>query len=220
LTIYKAIVCDAYGTLFNLDESLISNLEIDNAIDILAYARTKQLAYTWQYSLMQAYIPFDSITQMAIEDGCRISGNHPEDAGKLIKLYTEPTVFSDVQSALKKLSEKSAPLFILSNGTRKMIDAGMHKNNLSHLIDGVFSADQIKRYKPDPRVYAMVTSHLNCRPEEVLFISSNAWDAVGAEEYGYEVLWLNRAHNYREQYCRRNRIREIFSLSDVTDIIG
>ncbi len=212
---YKAIVYDAFGTIFNLDSSRIESLHIPMSDHILAYAREHQLAYTWQYSLMQAYVSFDKITQQVIADGCRKFNVVSDHVDTLCSLYMSPVVYEDVIPSLEKMKSLEVPHYILSNGTPAMLKSGIQINHLEAFFDGFYSADAIRRYKPDPRVYAMVNQSLKCRPEEILFISSNQWDAVGAEEYGYEVLWLNRNQSFRESYTLSARIHEIESMLEI-----
>ncbi len=212
---YRAIAFDAFGTIFNLDPSLIQALNIPKANEILAYAREHQLTYTWQYSLMQAYKSFDKITIQVIEDGCRKHNIVSDHVDALCSLYMSPIIYDDVIPALQQSKALDIPHFLLSNGTPSMLKSGIQINNLENLLDGFMSADSIKRYKPDPRVYAMVNQSLNCRPEEILFISSNQWDIVGAEEYGLEVLWLNRNNTFRESYTHSARIQEINSMLEI-----
>jgi len=141
---------------------------------------------------MQAYIPFDRITKIALQDACKKSGVEQSIIDELMPLYFEPTTFDDVLAPLKVLQEKSIQLGILSNGTHQMLQSGISKNGLANLVHYVFSVDDIKVFKPDPKVYAMVTKALKLDASEITFVSSNQWDVVGAANFGFRVLWVNR----------------------------
>jgi len=184
----KAYIFDAFGTLFNLDKELLRHIEHPAVSDILAYARTKQLSYTWLNSLMQTYRPFSEITRIALEDGCKKYNASTELADQLAPLYFEPTTFEDVLPTLKMLQKSSATTGILSNGTHAMLQSGIQKNDLGDYLDGVYSVDDIGMYKPAPDVYEMVTKALNLKPNEVLFSSfssslGESWRYVSGVDY-------------------------------------
>ena len=214
----KVIIFDAFGTLFNLDKSLLENIAVAKVPDILSYAREKQLCYTWLRSLMDDYISFDKITEIALLDGCKKYGADAALVHKLIPLYTQPKTFDDVAPTLSALKNSGNFLGILSNGTHKMLESGIIKNKLSDAIDKVFSADDIKVYKPDPRVYAMVCDGLNLKPKDITFVSSNQWDVVGAANFGFKVKWVNRSKTFRESVTIKENIEEIGSLTELAKL--
>lgn len=211
----KAYIFDAFGTLFNLDKSVIGNVDNPHVPDILAYARTKQLSYTWLHSLMNKYVPFDEITKTALTDGCKKYGVADAVVEQLMPLYFEPTTFEDVLPTLKGLQAMQSVTGILSNGTRNMLQRGIAKNGMTEYINHVFSVDDIAKFKPDPAVYKMVTDKLGLDPSEVMFISSNQWDAAGAANFGFEVSWINRSNSFREAITYQDNIKELNALTDL-----
>jgi len=213
--VIKAYIFDAFGTLFNLDEGLLRHIEHPAVSDILAYARVKQLSYTWLHSLMQTYRPFSEITRIALEDGCKKYDAPTKLTDQLAPLYFEPTTFEDVLPTLEMLRKTSVTTGILSNGTHKMLQSGIKKNGLDDYLSAVYSVDDIGVYKPAPDVYAMVTKALNIRPEEVLFSSSNQWDVAGAAQFGFKVAWVNRGRVFRESITKLANVREVSSLTEI-----
>ena len=211
----KAYIFDAFGTLFNLDKSVIGDVDNPHVPDILAYARTKQLSYTWLHSLMKKYVPFDEITKTALTDGCKKYGVEDAIVNQLMPLYFEPTTFDDVLPTLKGLQSRQSTTGILSNGTHDMLQRGISKNGMSAFIDHVFSVDDIAKFKPDPSVYKMVTDKLGLEPSEVMFISSNQWDAAGAANFGFKVSWINRSNTFREAITYDDNITELNALTDL-----
>jgi len=215
----KACVFDAFGTLFNLDSSILADIDHPKLKDILSYAREKQLSYTWLRSLMKRYIPFDEITKIALQDGCKKYGVEVGMVEEIIPLYFEPTVFEDVMPTLAKINKTQIDTAILSNGTFAMLESGITKNEIGHFIDHVFSVDDIKIFKPDPAAYSMVTAQLKLSPEEVLFVSSNQWDVTGAASFGFNVAWVNRNDVFRESVTITPNVQEVSSLTKLIDII-
>ena len=212
----KAVIFDAFGTLFNLDNSILNDIVHPSVPDILNYTREKQLSYTWLHSLMNDYRSFDEITTMALSDGCKRFGASPELVQKLSRLYFAPVVFDDVIPGLQLLHKQSNVLLgILSNGTEEMLNSGIQLNQLEAFLDKVYSVDRVKVFKPDPRVYKMVTDDLRCAPAEVLFVSSNQWDVAGSARFGFQVCWLNRGDLFRESIIDHSDIKEILSLQEV-----
>ncbi len=211
----KAYIFDAFGTLFNLDNRLLDHIKHPSKEDILNYARSKQLSYTWLQSLMQSYQAFDQITRIALEDGCKKYDAPSDLANALSALYFKPIIFDDVLPTLQKLQKKSKITGILSNGTHQMLRSGIQKNGLENYLNVVYSADDIGMYKPAPQVYQMVTNGLKLQAKEVLFVSSNQWDVAGAANYGLQVAWLNRHGAFREAITMKDNVREIGKCVDV-----
>ncbi len=192
----KIIVFDAYGTLFNvnsLDGLLTQHFE-DKAAAISALWRRKQLEYTWLHTLMGTYVPFSTLTFDALAFSCEhlkvtIS---PQLKQELRQQYLQLSSFEDVQAVLTELRAAGHELAILSNANPEMLTGAINANELGGLFSAVLSAHQIKMYKPRPQVYQMACDHYNCAPDQVIFVSSNTWDVVGAKQFGFQVAWLNR----------------------------
>lgn len=188
----RAYIFDAYGTLFDV-HSVVQRGGIPEDLQALSTLwRQKQLEYTWLRALMERYENFWEVTEAALRLAVRelkIELNGAQ-LDHLMQAYLFPSVFPDVQPALDAL--KPAPLAILSNGSPKMLESAVHHNGLESYFVEIISVDRVKTYKPSPRVYALGHETLHLPAREVLFISSNAWDAAGAKAFGYQVCWCNR----------------------------
>jgi 2-haloacid dehalogenase len=115
----------------------------------------------------------------------------------LMQAYLVPSAFSDVRTVVERL--KSTPLAILSNGSPKMLESAVRHNGLESCFAAVISVDRVKTYKPSPLVYALAPEILHLPAKEILFVSSNSWDAAGAKAFGYRVCWCNRSAAQMEQ---------------------
>ena len=197
----RAVVFDAYGTLFDVHSVVLGigeNLTGDSQV-LSALWRQKQLEYTWLRALMERYEDFWEITYSALQAAVsqlKIEANHEQLDG-LMQAYLAPSAFSDSKTALERL--KGMPLAILSNGSPRMLESAVRHNGLQSHFAEVISVDRIKTYKPSPRVYALGPETLNLPANEILFVSSNSWDAAGAKAFGYKVCWCNRSAAEMEQ---------------------
>lgn len=169
---------------------------------------------------MNDYINFEGIPKIALSDACIKFIAPIKLVEQLSKIYFKPIVFEDVLSALKSLKESNVKTGILSNGTQSMLQSGIEINTLNSFIDVVYSADDIKIFKPHPSVYQMVCDGENCDPNDILFISSNQWDIAGAYKFGFKTAWLNRNESFRENIISSTDIIEINSPQDITSIIS
>ena len=155
--------------------------------------RTKQLEYTWLGSLMEQRRDFAAVTEQAL-DYTLSALLLPLDADartQLIEAWLDLRPYPDALAALTRLGPR--PRWILSNGTRAMLDPLLERSGLAAQIDGVISVDEAGVYKPSPRVYELATRHLALPAEAIGFVSANGWDAVGAKAFGFTVWWINRA---------------------------
>lgn len=197
----RACVFDAYGTLFDI-HSVVRREGLGICGDLEALSRLwrqRQVEYTWRRALMQRYQDFWHITQEALRaavEELRIAAEEAQLA-RLMQAYLSPEVFSDVVPALDALGAEY-PLAILSNGSRGMLSAAVQYNGLEPRFRHVLSVDGLKTYKPAPVVYALGPEALGTPAEEILFVSSNAWDVSGAKGYGYQVCWCNRSNEPRD----------------------
>ena len=192
---YQAFLFDAYGTLFDV-HSVVLRAGTGLAGDLQALSqlwRQKQLEFTWLRALMDRYQDFWHITEAALRTALaqlQMDATEPQ-IRQLLDAYLAPAAFPDAIIALDALCDD--PLAILSNGTPKMLDAAVSNNALEAYFSSVISADQVKTYKPSPQVYELGPQALELPAEEILFVSSNAWDAAGAKAFGYSVCWCNRS---------------------------
>jgi 2-haloacid dehalogenase len=157
-----------------------------------AFWRQKQLEYTWLRSLMERYENFWDVTEAALHSAVRELKIEASDLqlDTLMQAYLFPSAFPDVRPAMEAL--KGVPLAILSNGSPTMLESAVRHNGLESDFAEIISADRVKTYKPSPRVYALGTEILNLPASDILFVSSNSWDAAGAKAFGYKVCWCNR----------------------------
>jgi 2-haloacid dehalogenase len=187
----EAFVFDAYGTLFDV-HSVAARCEScwpGKGAQLSQLWRAKQLEYTWQRSLMQRYAPFSTVTREALAYSCEALGLELSVAQMegLMAEYLKLSTFADVQSTLKSLRGKTA---ILSNGSPDMLLPLVENSALT--FDAVISVDELKIFKPAPQVYELAVEKLKTPREQIGFVSSNCWDAMGAKSYGFSVYWINR----------------------------
>ena len=197
----RAYVFDAYGTLFDVHSVVLRGGHgITGDLQALSTLwRQKQLEYTWLRSLMERYVDFWEITEAALHMAVKqlqIEANEAQ-LNRLMQAYLFPSPFQDARAALEALNE--GPLTILSNGSPRMLESAVRHNGLESFFSKIISADSVKTYKPSPRVYALGPKILNLPASEILFVSSNAWDAAGAKAFGYKVCWCNRPGNEWER---------------------
>lgn len=188
-----AIVFDAYGTLFDVRsvEAACASLTSDAAA-FTALWRTKQLEYSWLRSLMGQYADFATVTAEALDYSLARFELSPGAGARqrLLDSWLTLGLYPEVAEALRALA--SHHLAILSNGSPAMLDAVVRHNGLTNRFASVLSVDPVRAYKPDPRVYAHAADALALPAARVLFVTANAWDAVGAKNFGFRVAWCNR----------------------------
>lgn len=197
LTGIKACVFDAYGTLFDVHAAAAAlKQEIGPKADQLSATwRTKQLEYTWLRSLMPAYTPFWQVTQDGLDYALEEAGlaDRTDLRQKLLDLYFNLAAYPEVPDMLAKLQAKGISTAILSNGSQDMLNGAVGSAGIADHLDAVLSVEAVGIFKPDPRIYQLVTDHFNL-PERtsVAFMSSNGWDAAAAAHYGFQTVWVNR----------------------------
>jgi 2-haloacid dehalogenase len=188
-----ALVFDAYGTLYDV-HSVARRCEgffPGNGAQLSQLWRAKQLEYTWQRSLMQRYAPFSTVTREALAYACEALGLQlgATQTEALMSEYLILATYPDVVAALNKMRNKK--LAILSNGSPDMLEPLVKHSGLK--FDAVLSVDALQAFKPAPQVYALAVTRLKVAKENVGFVSSNCWDALGAKSFGFTVYWINRA---------------------------
>jgi 2-haloacid dehalogenase len=190
----RAVIFDAYGTVFDVHSFVLTHAEMAGDLRPLAALwRQKQLEYTWLLSLMRKYFYFWEITGIALRSAVQQLGIVATGAqlDRLMQGYLSAQVFPDAKQALESIA--GTPLAILSNGSPMMLESVIRHNSLETSFAEIISVDLVKAYKPSPRVYALGPEILKIPAEEILFVSSNWWDAAGAKSFGYKVCWCNRA---------------------------
>ncbi|MFK7932258.1 MAG: haloacid dehalogenase type II [Saprospiraceae bacterium] len=213
----KAYIFDAFGTLFNLDipANQIDKLADGKGAELLQIWRTKQLEYTWLRTLMQRYQPFNEVTKEALQFAMKSVGvDHPQLTKTLLPIYENANAFPEVKATLEQLKKAGHLVSILSNGTPQMLQNGAKHAAIFDNLDLIISVDDIKVFKPDPRVYNYALNKLNRFEDEVIFVSSNQWDVAGAAAFGLPTLWLNRKKEIPQPFLSANQ-PTIFSLSEL-----
>ncbi|MFO1321873.1 MAG: haloacid dehalogenase type II [Burkholderiales bacterium] len=191
----KAIVFDAYGTLFDV-YSVAAACEHHfpgRSADLSRLWRAKQLEYTWLRSLMGRYADFEQVTAEALTHSCAALGLTlmGRDRDALMDAYLHLAPYPEVPATLDALAGR--PRLVLSNGSPGMLNAVVANAGLASRLDAVLSVDSLGIYKPHPSVYAMVTHRLGRTADDIAFVSSNFWDIAGATSFGFRTFWINRA---------------------------
>jgi 2-haloacid dehalogenase len=190
----KALVFDAYGTLFDVHSvvTLLEELFPGRGQEVSRVWRTKQLEYTWLLSLMGRYEDFWEVTVRSLAFACRALPLDcpPARQAQLMNAYLRLEAFPEVPDALKRLT--AYPLAILSNGSPRMLAGVVESAGLKGTFAQVLSVDEVKIYKPSPRVYALASQRLGLEPGAIGFVSANSWDIQGAGAFGFRTVWLNR----------------------------
>ena len=193
----KAIIFDAYGTLFDVNSAAEKCKDKIGAKweDFANFWRTTQLEYTWLRSLMGRHKDFWQITEDSLDKSMKTFKIDTSMKNELLNLYKVLSPFKEVPETLKKLKEKNFKLAILSNGTPSLLKELVESNNLDNLFDDLFSVEEVGIYKPDSKVYDLPIKKYKIKRNEVAFLSANTWDVSGGGNYGYNSIWVNRNNN-------------------------
>ena len=215
----KAIIFDAYGTLFDVNSAAEKcKNKIGNKWEAFAnYWRTTQLEYTWLRSLMNRHKDFWQITEDSLDKSMKAFNIDVLMREELLNLYKVLSPFKEVPETLKTLKEKKFKLSILSNGTPSLLNELVKSNNLDSFFDDIFSIEEVGVYKPNAKVYDMPIKKYNIKKNEVVFLSANTWDVSGGGNYGYEAIWVNRNNNIFDilDYKPKNQIQSLKGLLDI-----
>ena len=216
----KAIIFDAYGTLFDVNSAAEKCKDkIGEKWEPFAnFWRTTQLEYTWLRSLMKRHKDFWQITEDSLDKSMKAFNIDPKMKDELLNLYKVLSPFQKVPETLKTLKAKNFKLAILSNGTPSLLNQLVNNNNLDNFFDDLFSIEEVGIYKPDSRVYDLPIKKYNIKKNEVVFLSANTWDISGAGNFGYQTVWVNRNNNIFDNLDYKPN-KEIKNLSELIDII-
>ncbi len=215
-------VFDAYGTLFDFAAAAAHfrrhlGAKTEPLTEIW---RQKQLQYTWLRSLMGRHIDFWHVTQDALDfafDALKLK-NESLKAG-LLDVYTRLDAFPEVKTVLTKLKAAGFQTAILSNGSPMMLRAAAGSAGIESLIDDVISVEEVAIYKPHPSVYQLVLSRFSVEPREVVYLSSNGWDAYAAKAFGFRAIWVNRTRAPAERVPQAPDL-VVRSLRDLPPLVG
>ena len=216
----KAIIFDAYGTLFDVNsaaEKCKSKIG-DKWESFSNYWRTTQLEYTWLRSLMNKHKDFWQITEDSLNKSMKFFHIENSMRNELLNLYKKLSTFPEVKNVLTELKKKNYKIAILSNGTPGLLKELVSSNNLNNIFDDIFSIEEVKIYKPSSKVYDLPVRKYNIKKEEIIFLSANTWDVSGSGNYGYNSIWLNRNNSIFDNLDFKPK-NEIKNLNEIFKII-
>ena len=215
----KAIIFDAYGTLFDVNSAAEKYKDKigDKWESFANYWRTTQLEYTWLRSLMSRHKDFWQVTKDSLDKSMEAFKIDSSMRGDLLDLYKILSTFPEVKEVLGKLKEKNYKLAILSNGTPTLLNELVKSNNLEGIFDKIFSIEQVGIYKPSSKVYDIPIQKYKIKKDEVIFLSANTWDVSGAGNYGYKSVWVNRNNNVFDSldYIPQYQVNNLGELLDL-----
>tara|TARA_B100001250_G_scaffold313929_1_gene276077 strand:+ start:459 stop:1124 length:666 start_codon:yes stop_codon:yes gene_type:complete len=216
----KAIIFDAYGTLFDVNSAAekCKGKIGEKWENFSNYWRTTQLEYTWLRSLMKRHKDFWQITEDSLDKSMKAYKIDISMRNELLSLYKILSTFPEVKKVLNKLKEKNYKLSILSNGTPILLDQLIKSNNLDNIFSDVFSIEKVGIFKPDSKVYDIPIKKYQIKKNEVIFLSANSWDVSGSGNYGYNSIWVNRNKNIFDNLDFKMKY-EIINLEGLLKII-
>jgi 2-haloacid dehalogenase len=200
--IIKICVFDAYGTLFDVAAAarIAASEDADSAFaknwTLLAEIwRAKQLQYSWLRAATDAHTNFWNVTQNGLDFALEALSlqDIPDLRNRLLQLYWELQAYPEVPQMIQDLKAGGIQTAILSNGSPDMLNGAVKSAGLADVLDAVLSVETVGVFKPHKSVYGLVGEHFSCLKEEVLFVSSNGWDAAAASGFGFQTVWVNRA---------------------------
>ena len=215
----KAIIFDAYGTLFDVNSAAEKCKDkIGDKWEAFAnYWRTTQLEYTWLRSLMKRHKDFWQITEDSLDKSMSVFKINNSMRDELLNLYKILSPFSEVPEVLKNLKKKNYKLAILSNGTPSLLNELVKSNNLENVFDDILSIEEVKIYKPDSKVYDIPVKKYKIEKNEFAYLSANTWDVSGAGNYGFNPVWVNRNNSIFDNldYVPKYQIENLTKLIDI-----
>ena len=214
----KAIIFDAYGTLFDVNSAAEKCKDkIGSKWESFSnYWRTTQLEYTWLRSLMKRHKDFWKITEDSLDKSMKVFNINPNMKSELLDLYKILSPYPEVKETLQLLKEKNYKLSILSNGTPSLLNELVSSNNL-RVFDDIFSVEEVGIFKPDSKVYDIPVKKYKIEKREVAFLSANTWDVSGGGNYGFNAIWVNRNNIIFDNldYSPENQINNLKHLLDI-----
>lgn len=228
MTMITTCIFDAYGTLFDVSAAAREaagepgrDMFAEHWPQIARDWRLKQLQYTWLRAVMGTHCDFWKVTQDGLDWALEAAGLHgdAELRARLLQLYWELSAYPEVPKMLAALKAMAMNTAILSNGSPDMLIGAVASAGISDVLDDVLSVESVGVFKPDARVYDLVAKRFGCEKEEVLFCSSNGWDAGCATGYGFETVWVNRAQDPVDRLPWRP-VHILSDLKRVPDIAG
>ena len=197
----RTYVFDAYGTLFDVNAAAMqaaqepAHAALRDVWPALARDwRLKQLQYTWLRAVAGQHCDFWQVTQDGLDWAMEAQGlSDNATRARLLDLYRALAAYPEVAAMLQTLKDSGKSTAILSNGSPDMLDSAVSSAKIGNVLDAVLTVETVGVFKPHKKVYDLVGQHFGCAKNEVLFVSSNGWDAAGAAGYGFQTAWVNRA---------------------------
>jgi 2-haloacid dehalogenase len=215
----KAIIFDAYGTLFDVNSAAEKCKDKigDKWEGFANYWRTTQLEYTWLRSLMKRHKDFWQVTEDSLDKSMKVFNIDNSMRNELLDLYKILSPYPEVPEVLKFLKERKYKLSILSNGTPSLLNELVRSNDLENLFDNIFSIEEVGVYKPDSKVYDLPIKKYKIQNNEVAFLSANTWDVSGGGNYGFNSIWVNRNNSVFDNldYKPEHQIKNLKELADL-----
>ena len=215
----KALVFDAYGTLFDVNSAANKCKDKigEDWENFANFWRTTQLEYTWLRSLMRRHKDFWEITEDSLDKSMKVFGVDKNMKNELLNLYKVLSPYPEVKNVLESLKDRNFKLAILSNGTPDLFNELVTSNNLNNLFDDLFSVEEVKVFKPDSKVYEIPTKKYNIKANQIIFLSSNTWDVSGGGNFGYNSVWVNRNKSKFDllDYQPKNEVNNLTQLLDI-----
>ncbi len=215
----KVVVFDAYGTLFDVNSAAEKCKDkIGSKWEAFAnFWRTTQLEYTWLRSLMNRHKNFWDVTEDSLEKSMKVFNINKNMKNELLSLYKILSPYPEVRGVLEELKKRNFKLAILSNGTPDLLNELVENNKLNNLFDDLFSIEEVKIYKPDPKVYELPIKKYKIKSYEITFLSANTWDVSGGGNFGYNSIWVNRNKSIFDilDFQPKNEISNLTQLLDI-----
>ena len=215
----KAIIFDAYGTLFDVNSAAEKCKDkIGDKWDVFSnYWRTTQLEYTWLRTLMNRHEDFWRVTEESLDKSMAVFDISPLMRSELLDLYKVLSTFPEVKEVLNKLKKKNYKLAILSNGTPALLNELVKSNNLDNIFNDIFSIEEVKVYKPHSNVYNIPVKKYKIQKEEVAYLSANTWDVSAGGNYGFNPVWVNRKNSIFDKldYVPKYQVENLGKLLDI-----
>jgi 2-haloacid dehalogenase len=219
----KALVFDAYGTLFDVFSvtALCEQLFPGNGHALAQVWRAKQLQYSLLHSLMGRYRDFWRLTGDGLVHASKALNLElsPDKRQALMNAYLSLTAFRDVRPGLEALKTRGLPLGILSNGEPRMLEAAVRNAGVHDLLDTIISVDEVKIFKVSPRVYNLGAERMGVANGELGFVSSNSWDISGAASAGLFTFWIQRSPGETPDELGFGAARVVSALTDLAPLI-
>ena len=215
----KAIIFDAYGTLFDVNSAAEKCKDkIGDKWDVFSnYWRTTQLEYTWLRTLMNKHQDFWRVTEDSLDKSMAVFDINPLMRSELLDLYKVLSTFPEVKEVLNKLKEKKYKLAILSNGTAALLNELVKSNNLDNIFNDIFSIEEVKVYKPHSNVYNIPINKYKIQKNEVAYLSANTWDVSAGGNYGFNPVWVNRNNSIFDNldYVPKYQVENLGKLIEI-----